>query len=252
MSARDRSPRPAESLPPTLLPNPVLMAAPSPDRMTSLLVACTVYCALGGAVLGGTRHLVTHPPKTTTTFILTPREGPELPEVKLPPQPTGGSPRPEGFKTIEPEPNRDVVPDVTPTTVPTLDQSHFVAASPDPGVGPRIEGLPTNTVPTPPVTTVRSTTPVAFEFTQIRILQQVSPVYPALARMIKAQGPVELRMTINTSGVPTDVEVISGPHPLLINEALRVARLWRFQPAMVDGSPVTATFRLTVGFRLER
>ena len=90
------------------------------------------------------------------------------------------------------------------------------------------------------------------DFQQVRVLHQVQPVYPALARLTRAQGTVELRMTIDGAGVPTDVEVLSGPHPLLSAEAVRVARLWRFQPATVDGAAVPASFRLTVAFRLER
>ena len=84
---------------------------------------------------------------------------------------------------------------------------------------------------------------------QVRILSQVQPVYPSLARAARVQGPVVLRMTIDTLGVPTDVQVASG-HPALQAEAMRAARLWRFAPAMVNGQALSATFQLTIIFSL--
>jgi protein TonB len=83
----------------------------------------------------------------------------------------------------------------------------------------------------------------------VRILHQVNPVYPALARMTHVQGPVVLMMTIDQAGVPTDVQVLEG-HPVFREEAVRAARQWRFEPARVEGRPVPASFRLTLNFRL--
>jgi protein TonB len=147
----------------------------------------------------------------------------------------------------------NTVPLETPRSMPTEDRGLTVAAGPENPLVPGVQGLPLSpTAPPPAVAVPAHAGPLEVDFRQMRILSQVPPVYPALARMIKAQGAVELRMTIDAQGVPTDIQVISGPHPLLVNEAVRVARLWRFQPATQDGIPVAAAFRLTVGFRLER
>jgi TonB family protein len=94
--------------------------------------------------------------------------------------------------------------------------------------------------------------PIELPESQVQILRQVNPVYPALARLVRAEGVVDLRLTIDAQGIPIEVEVMGGPHPLLINEAVRVAHLWRFQPAMVDGVATAAAFRLKVSFRLAR
>jgi protein TonB len=83
----------------------------------------------------------------------------------------------------------------------------------------------------------------------IRILSQVQPTYPAMAKLARIQGPVVLRMTIDSQGIPTEVQVASGHHALQA-EAVRAARLWRFVPATVDGLPTAATFQLTILFTL--
>lgn len=252
MSVRDSSPRPAELLPPTLLPNPVLLAAPGPDRATSLLLACGVYCALGAAVLGGGRTLASHRNPVTggPWQIVDPTEVPALPQARPLPPPSGAGTRPAGFTPVAPAADANVVPVNTPDTLNLQDRSREIGASADAPVGPRVDGATPE--PAPPAPLARAGGAVEVDFQQIRILHQVQPVYPALARLVKAQGAVELRMTIDETGVPTEVDVISGPHALLINEAVRVARLWRFQPATLGGAAVAATFRLTVGFRLER
>jgi len=84
----------------------------------------------------------------------------------------------------------------------------------------------------------------------VRILHQVNPVYPALARVTHVQGAVVLMMTIDEAGVPTDVQVLEG-HPVFREEAVRAARQWRFEPARMEGRPVPASFRLTLNFRLQ-
>ena len=252
MSARDRCPRPAEILPPTLLFNAVHQAAPPTDRLASLMLACAVYSALGAAVLGGARRLAVHPPISTLppVVIIDPDLDPVAPAVKVQPPPSAGT-RPEGFKAVQPPPDANTIPDITPAAYPTIDRSGEIAGDPNAPVGPRVVGLPPGPAATPQVAP-RAAQVVELETQAIRVLHQVPPVYPALARLTRIQGPVELRMTIDASGAPTDIQVISGPHPLLVNEAVRVARLWRFQPALLDGTPVAASFRLTVAFRLER
>jgi protein TonB len=255
MSSRARSPRPVEFLPPTLLPNPVFLAAPRPDRATSLLAACVVYGALGAAVFGGARHLdlktAVHPPTEPMEWVLPHDVMPPAEPVVAPPP--SGSTVPAGFQKVNPPMDSNTVPLETPQSLPTEDLRHTVAVGPDSGLHPGIQGLPTTQLQPPPVITAPAhSAPLEVDFREMRILHQVAPVYPPLARLVKAQGAVELRMTIDAQGVPTDIQVISGPHPMLVNEAVRVARLWRFQPATQDGVPVAAAFRLTVGFRLER
>jgi len=94
-------------------------------------------------------------------------------------------------------------------------------------------------------------TVVEFDFQQMRVVQRVDPVYPALAKAAHIQGEVVLLMAVDPHGVPSEVKALSGPHPSLQQEAMRVARLWRFEPANLNGQPVSAQFRLTILFKLK-
>ena len=83
----------------------------------------------------------------------------------------------------------------------------------------------------------------------VSILQQIQPVYPALARLARKEGDVVLIMTINELGVPTEVKMDSGD-AVFKNDAIRAAQQWRFTSARLDGKPHSARFRLTLQFRL--
>lgn len=255
MSTQDLSPRLAELLPPTLVPHAVAMAAPRPDRALSLGMSCLLYTALGALLVASARQAPRL--KTPVTFPVTwedPGSGtvPEPPRVAPPPAaPTGV--RPQGLTVVQPRFDENVVP----VTVPDgfgKDRSNEIAGGPEGPAGPTgVAGVPvTVATPLPPPAPARPSGPVEVEIRQLRILSQVAPVYPALARLTRTQGVVVLRMSIDERGVPTEVTVVSGPHPLLVAEAQRVARLWRFQPMTLDGVPVPATFMLNVGFRLEK
>ncbi len=248
------SPGPAEGLPPTLTPCAVALAAPRPDRVKSLLVACAIYAALGGCVLGTARKISHRPTVAGSGPVVW--EMPLEPEARPRPEPvrtTAGGPRPAGFTAVLPRADENVVPDRVTALTDMKDRSHEVAGDPAAPVGPPVIGLPPGpAVPEPPRPDPQPSAPVEISASAVSVLSRVDPVYPSLARLVKAQGPVEMRIIIDAQGVPTDVRVVSGPHPLLTAEAVRVARLWRFRPATFSGQAVPGTFLLTVTFRLER
>jgi protein TonB len=77
----------------------------------------------------------------------------------------------------------------------------------------------------------------------------VEPLYPDFARRARVQGTVVLMMVVDEQGVPIQVRALEG-HAALQEAALQAARQWRFEPARLDGRPVSASFRLTLNFRL--
>ena len=115
------------------------------------------------------------------------------------------------------------------------------------GAGPALPGLavPGSGAAGP------ATGPVIHDFTATApaILRRVDPIYPDLARRAHVQGTVVLMMIVDDRGVPMQVNVLDGP-PALQEVALQAARQWRFEPALMDGHPVPASFRLTLNFRL--
>jgi TonB family protein len=81
-------------------------------------------------------------------------------------------------------------------------------------------------------------------------LRRVQPAYPPVAKAARAQGPVQVTVTINENGEVTDTSILSG-HPLLRDAALNAARQWRFKPTLKDGSPVKVQGTLTFNFTLQ-
>lgn len=81
---------------------------------------------------------------------------------------------------------------------------------------------------------------------------QVMPKYPASALRSGDTGTVLVLATVDRNGVPTEVTLDdrSGNREL-DRSALQAVRQWRFQPALRDGKPVTATVRVPVEFALQ-
>jgi TonB family protein len=82
-----------------------------------------------------------------------------------------------------------------------------------------------------------------------RLVQQVPPVYPDLARQARVQGTVTLKVTIGPEGDVTKLDVISGP-ALLVQSAVEAVRQWRYKPTLLNGNPVEVETRVDVNFTL--
>jgi TonB family protein len=235
------------------MPNAIAAMAPPTDRRTTAGLSLLSYGALGLAfTLVAAVHPKVAPTKqVTTSFKL--KEYVEPVQASLQPvaKPTGGGAlRIEGQPAVvEPvKAETATIPDM-PVGTSEKDRAEegLLRAGTD-GPGTVRTDLPPSL--TPSLSTTNNSAPVELAMAQVRILHAVNPTYPTTARLIRAQGPVELRMTIDAQGTPTDVQVVSG-HPVFHAEALRAARLWRFAPAEVGGRAVPASFKLTIQFRLQ-
>jgi protein TonB len=82
-----------------------------------------------------------------------------------------------------------------------------------------------------------------------RLVRDMQPTYPALARETRTQGTVVLDCVIDPQGNVTKIQLISG-HPLLVQAALNAVRLWKYQPTLLNGQPVAVEMRVTVNFSL--
>lgn len=247
--------RPVEALPPTLIPNAIRSSAPRTDRGKSLLASCVIYsCGAMGIFffLAKTAQEI-RKPITTGGGVIVELNPTTIPEVRplLPPPalPPALRERRDAMTTPVPMPS-NVVPE-TPMNTPTIDRSHEVPIGPENPLMP--PGSNTSTITTGNGGGPTSVVPgriLEVSLSSLKVLHQVAPTYPPMARLAKIQGPVTLRMTINEQGEPTLVEVVSTPHVGLNAESLRVAKLWRFEPARMDGKPVSAQFLLTLNYRL--
>jgi TonB family protein len=81
-------------------------------------------------------------------------------------------------------------------------------------------------------------------------IKKVWPVYPAIAKQVKARGMVQVQVTIAEDGRVMEADIISGP-PLLRSAALEAARQWLFSPTTLSKVPVKVQGILTFNFVLE-
>jgi len=81
------------------------------------------------------------------------------------------------------------------------------------------------------------------------LIQQTLPTYPSLARTARVEGVVVLEGTVNVSGRIENIHVVEG-HPLLIDEAIRAVKKWKYRPAILNGQPTACPVTITVRFNL--
>jgi TonB family protein len=82
-----------------------------------------------------------------------------------------------------------------------------------------------------------------------RIIHQVMPEYPELARQARVQGTVVLDTVVSGEGAVTQVKFVSGPEALS-QAAKDAVRWWRYEPYFVNGQPATVETTVAVDFRL--
>jgi TonB family protein len=76
-----------------------------------------------------------------------------------------------------------------------------------------------------------------------------TPDYPPLGKQIRLEGSVSVEVMIAPDGHVESVRAVSG-HPLLASAALAAARGWRFEPTLLNGTPVQVTGIIVFNFKL--
>jgi protein TonB len=66
-----------------------------------------------------------------------------------------------------------------------------------------------------------------------RVVEQVTPAYPILARNLALEGIVKVDALVAPDGSVKTVE-IKGGHPILVQAAANAVRRWRWEPAAHD------------------
>jgi len=118
-------------------------------------------------------------------------------------------------------------------------------------------------LPAPPATAVRRTPEkavapspakpihVSTGVQAAKLIAQVTPVYPALAKQARVAGTVRLTAIIGRDGTIRNLQVMSG-HPLLTPSALEAVKQWRYQPTLLNDEPVEVITQIDVNFTLSR
>jgi protein TonB len=90
---------------------------------------------------------------------------------------------------------------------------------------------------------------VASDIQSLRIVDQVKPAYPELAKLSRTEGAVALNVLIGKDGKVVKADIVSGP-PLLTRAAQEAVRQWKYKPTIVNGGPVEVVTEVTVQFHL--
>lgn len=85
---------------------------------------------------------------------------------------------------------------------------------------------------------------------QPKLLGSVAAVYPPVARAGHVQGDVVIDALIDTTGKVTATKIIAG-NPLLQSAAVDSLRLWKYQPAQLNGQAIPIHINVTITFRLQ-
>lgn len=108
---------------------------------------------------------------------------------------------------------------------------------------------PPKPAPQPPAPAMRAPLRVGGKVQAAKIVRQVTPVYPPLARQARISGIVRLEAVISRSGTIESLQVMSG-HPLLTQAALDAVRQWVYQPTLLNTVPVEVVTQIEVNFKL--
>jgi TonB family protein len=92
--------------------------------------------------------------------------------------------------------------------------------------------------------------PVDAEAQKRKLIYQVKPIYPEIAKRDRLEGVVRLEALIDKEGKVERLEVIRG-NPVLAQAAMEAVRQWRYAPAYLGSKPVAVTTVIQVEFRLE-
>jgi protein TonB len=84
-----------------------------------------------------------------------------------------------------------------------------------------------------------------------KLIRQVIPEYPPLARAARISGVVHLIGTIARDGTIRNLQLIGG-HPMLARAALDAVAQWVYQPTLLNGEPVEVIAPIEVSFTLGR
>lgn len=123
-----------------------------------------------------------------------------------------------------------------------VNQSTIGGSAPPP---PQAKPPETQVATTPKSISVSSTLQAS------KLIHQIKPLYPEIAKRASIQGTVRLHAVIAQDGTVQRLRVTSG-HPLLVPAAVEAVKQWRYSPTLLGGNPVEVVTQIDVNFVLAR
>lgn len=84
-----------------------------------------------------------------------------------------------------------------------------------------------------------------------KALEKLPPKYPPEMRKAGVSGPVIAELVIDQTGMVRDVTIKESPADEFSKAATETLEQWTFEPATMDGRPVTVSYIVTLMFRLK-
>jgi TonB family protein len=78
-------------------------------------------------------------------------------------------------------------------------------------------------------------------------ISQPQPIYPADAKAARVQGVVVLHAIIAKDGTIANLQVISGPPPLLVS-SIDAVRQWKYKPYLLNGEPTEVETTININY----
>ncbi len=94
-------------------------------------------------------------------------------------------------------------------------------------------------------------TPAQVQIQDAVLVKSVQARFPAVARMRRQHGWVDVQFTVDTDGNVTNAKVIDAqPNHVFNRAALRAVDRWKYRPALRNGQPFPVTMRRRINFNL--
>ncbi len=150
-------------------------------------------------------------------------------------------------KSPTPTPTKTPSPSPTRTPSPTPDGNNTNSANSNSSGAP-VNTRPSNTpTPRPTPSQPPGNLPVNVGNMNSRAVSLAKPVYPPIARQMRASGQVPVQVTVDETGRVVAAKATSG-HPLLRQAAENAARNSRFNPVTVSGQNVKSVGTVVYNF----
>lgn len=101
-----------------------------------------------------------------------------------------------------------------------------------------------------PTAVVLPTVKAEGEIRPPKLIKEVKPVYPIIARNKGVEGTVTLQVITDIYGKVKNVKVLESI-PLLDQAAIDAVRQWVFEPLVIDGKPRRTMFKVWVTFKVK-
>jgi protein TonB len=183
-----------------------------------------------------TRGAGTTIPAAVTERIAQPASEPAAEPAPEPKKPVIGE-----VHLASPTMNRPATSQDETVTAPTISAENAGANPAGLGSGLATAGIKQNAGPEVPL-------PTGGDVKTAVLLSKVAPVYPVLAKNQHISGNVVIDALIDANGRVGAMKVLSGP-ALLQQAAMDALKQWKYQPASLDGNPVSVHLMVTLQFR---